>query len=76
MKLITYLMGAFERVAIVTPSAPHPPTDPDDEVFLLCALDGSADYLVSEDKALLALKTLYSAPCIAGRTEGALALGA
>ena len=76
LKLITYLMGAFEQVVITTTAAPHRPTDPDDEIFLLCALDGNADYLVSEDGALLALKTLYPKPCIARCADAAMPLGA
>lgn len=58
-RLISLLMGAFERVEIVTNNAPHPPSDPDDEVFVLCAMDGQADYLVSEDNALLGLRSHY-----------------
>lgn len=76
LRLMTYLMGAFERVAITTKSAPHPPSDPDDEVFLLCALDGNADFLVSEDGALLALKALYSRPQIGGCGDVVTPLGA
>jgi len=76
LKLITYLMGAFERAAITTKSAPHPPSDPDDEVFLLCALDGNADFLVSEDAALLALKAFYSRPQIGRCGDVAAPLGA
>jgi predicted nucleic acid-binding protein len=53
--MITYLMGAFTRVQIVTSAAPVKPTDPDDEIFILCALDGGAHYLISDDNALLAL---------------------
>jgi predicted nucleic acid-binding protein len=76
LKLITYLMGAFEQVMITTAAAPHRPSDPDDEIFLLCALDGNADYLVSDDGALLALKTLYPKPCIAKCADAAMPLGA
>lgn len=68
LKLMTYIMGAFSPVTITTKSAPFPPTDPDDEVFLLCALDGNADYLVSEDHSLINLKTSYPKPLI-GRCE-------
>lgn len=64
LKLMTYIMGAFSRVTIITKSAPVPPSDPDDEVFLLCALDGDADYLVSEDHALTNLKASYTKPVI------------
>jgi predicted nucleic acid-binding protein len=58
--MMTYLMGAFSQVHITTKSAPHPPSDGDDEIFVICALDGKADYLVSEDRALLAPKPHYS----------------
>jgi hypothetical protein len=75
-KLITYLIGAFERVAVVTPDAPTKPSDPDDEVFLLCALDGQAHYLVSEDGALLDLKPNYTRPVIGKSIELAPVLGA
>ena len=63
-KLITYIMGSFTRIAIVSESAPVPPLDPDDEVFLICALDGDADWLVSEDTDLLDLKASYPRPVI------------
>src|ERR1700693_674147 len=62
LKLMTYLMGAFSQVTITTKFAPVPPSDPDDEVFLLCAIDGNADYLVSEDHALTNLKSRYAKP--------------
>ncbi|MCW5555858.1 MAG: PIN domain-containing protein [Verrucomicrobiae bacterium] len=75
-KLITYLIGAFERVVIVTSAAPAKPSDPDDEVFLLCALDGQAHYLVSDDGALLNLKQSYTRPVIGGSTELAPLLSA
>lgn len=68
-KLITYIMGAFETVTLTTPSAPVPPSDPDDEVFVLCALDGDADYLVSEDHALLSLRASYRKPVIASGAD-------
>ena len=58
-RLATLIEGAFEEVALTTPAAPFPPTDPDDEVFVLCALDGNAGYLVSEDRALLDLDDHY-----------------
>jgi len=53
LKLITYIMGAFSTVSITTLSAPFPPSDPDDKIFILCAMDGNANYLVSEDGALV-----------------------
>lgn len=52
-RIISYVLGAFEAVEILLTHAPVPPSDPDGEMFLLCALDGEADYLVSEDTDLL-----------------------
>jgi len=76
LKLMTYIMGAFEKVKIDSTSAPHPPRDPDDEVFLLCAIDGRADCLVSEDRGLLELKPKYSQPVIGTGGELGPMLGA
>jgi len=76
LKLMTYIMGAFSQVTITTKCAPVPPTDPDDEVFLLCAIDGNADYLVSEDHALANLKSSYIKPVIGRSKELAGPLGA
>jgi predicted nucleic acid-binding protein len=76
LKMITYLIGAFSLVTIVSKSAPFPPADPDDEVFLLCAIDGNADYLVSQDKHLTDLKGRYTKPVVGRSGELAGALGA
>lgn len=76
LKMITYIMGAFQVVEVVTREAPMRPTDPDDEIFLLCAIDGQADYLVSEDHSLLDLKQHYSLFTIGKSGEIAPALGA
>lgn len=69
--LVAIVAAAFERVVVVSERAPTPPRDPDDEKFLLCALDGDADYLISEDKDLLSLRDEYARPTIA-RCEEAL----
>jgi predicted nucleic acid-binding protein len=76
VKLMTYIMGSFSRVVITTVSAPVRPSGPDDEVFLLCAIDGNADYLVSEDHSLTNLRTSYSKPVIGKSGELAATLGA
>jgi predicted nucleic acid-binding protein len=68
-KMIAYIIGAFARVPIVTLSAPFKPSDPDDEVFLLCAIDGEADYLISDDAALLELISSYKIPRICCSTD-------
>lgn len=70
-EMVAYLSVAFERVRLVSTEAPTRPSDPDDEVFLLCAIDGDADYLVSEDRDLLSLRAAYARPTIA-RCEEAL----
>lgn len=63
-RLLAYIQGAFSSVEITSSAAPVPPSDPDDEVFLLCALAGDADYLVSEDGHLLELRRHYKRPLI------------
>ena len=75
-KMMTYIMGAFSPISITTLAAPHQPTDPDDEIFLLCAIDGVANYLVSEDHSLVNLKSNYSAFVIGRSAELAKPLGA
>lgn len=76
LKLITYIMGAFTQVTITTQCSPVRPSDLDDEVFLLCAIDGDADFLVSEDHSLTSLKGDYAKPVIGRSNELASALGA
>jgi predicted nucleic acid-binding protein len=76
LKMITYIMGAFTRVEITTTAAPICPTDPDDEIFVLCALDGDADYLISDDNALLTLESSYKRPRIGASVALASSLGA
>jgi predicted nucleic acid-binding protein len=76
VKMIAYIMGAFNPVTITTKAAPHRPTDVDDEIFLLCAMDGSADYLVSEDHASVNLSSSYSNFVIGRSADLAQPLGA
>ena len=38
--------------------------DPDDDIFLECALAGSADYIVSGDRHLLVLETFQGIPIV------------
>jgi predicted nucleic acid-binding protein len=76
VKMIAYIMGAFSRVTIVSQAAPVPPADPDDEIILLCAIDGKADYLVSEDRHLTDIKGSYVKPVIGRSDELAATLGA
>lgn len=69
LQLIAYLIGSFESVSIVSSAAPVAPSDPEDEIFLICAIDGDADFLVSEDHHLLDLKGDYPRPVIGTCTE-------
>ena len=68
-ELIAYLIGSFESVTIVSTAAPVPPSDTDDEIFLMCAIDGDADHLVSEDRHLLNLRNNYRRPEIGKCTD-------
>jgi hypothetical protein len=68
----TYIMGAFSSFAITTKATPYPPTDLDHEIFLPCAIDGLADYLVSEDHALVNSNCNYSNFTIGGSADLAL----
>ena len=72
--LVARIRGAFESVPITLAGAPVPPADPDDEIFLLCALDGNADFLVSEDDHLLSLKNHYARPSIVNCVQALTAL--
>jgi predicted nucleic acid-binding protein len=76
LKLVTYIMGAFSQVQITSQTAPFPPSDPDDEIFILCAIDGNADYLVSDDHSLINIKSNYGKPIIGKSVDLALSLGA
>ena len=75
-RMITYLIGAFTRVEITTAEAPFRPSDLDDEIFILCAIHGDADYLVSEDNSLLSLTPSYTRPIIGTSAGSCVSLGA
>ena len=76
LRLIEFIMGAFSPISITSVAAPFRPSDLDDEVFLLCAIDGNADYLISEDHSLTNLKASYVKPVIGKSADLASALGA
>lgn len=73
-ELIKRLWGAFEIIKTTTTSCNPAPTDPDDLIFMLCAIDGSADLLVSNDDHLLALKEHYDPPVILERKDALMVL--
>jgi predicted nucleic acid-binding protein len=76
VQLVSYIMGAFTQVTVSTDCAPFQPTDPDDEIFLLCAIDGNADFLVFNDHSLINLKSSYIKPVIGTNEDLAKLLGA
>jgi predicted nucleic acid-binding protein len=76
IKMMAYIMGSFTCVKLTTKEAPFRPSDLDDEVFLLCAIDGEADFLISEDSALTDLVERYSKPRIGKSGDLAVSLGA
>jgi len=43
------------------------PDDPQDEIFLACALDGQADLIVSGDRHLLDLGKYHGIPILTAR---------
>jgi len=59
---VSFIHELFTCVAVVSVTCHTLPTDADDEIFILCALDGSADILVSDDKHLLRIREAYL-PC-------------
>ena len=62
-KIAAYLVYQTERIELV--STIRLSSDPDDNVFLETAVDGNADFLVTNDKAdLLSLKMVEGIPII------------
>jgi len=71
--IAAYLVYQTERVELVSSIRLSP--DPDDDVFLETAVDGRADWLVTNDKAdLLSLRMVEGIPIISAR-EAVIRLG-
>ena len=70
-----WLLGAFEQVKIVSTDCDPAPFDPDDTVFILCAIDGTAELLVTEDRHLLTLAPHYATPQIRKAEDAGPTLG-
>ena len=54
---------ALSLATAIDVSRPHPPivaVDPDDDIFLVCAVEAQALYVVTNDRHLLALKSYRS----------------
>jgi len=56
----TLLSAIHQKAEILPPlgAVPHYTRDPKDDKFVACALAGSAEYIVTTDKDILALKTV------------------
>lgn len=64
--IAAYLVYQTERVELVSNVRLSP--DPDDDVFLETAVDGKANWLVTNDKAdLLSLRTVEGIPIVSAR---------
>jgi len=68
---IEQLINLLEKDAVVIPALSSMkgiiPQDPEDEKFLICAVDGGADFIVTGDRHLLTLKEHGGIPIIAVR---------
>jgi putative PIN family toxin of toxin-antitoxin system len=73
-KLIGLLMGTFELVQTTRTCCNPMPTDPDDAIFIICALDGNAHILVTNDEHLLDLKNRYNPPKIITQSDAIMHL--
>jgi predicted nucleic acid-binding protein len=68
-RYLGHLILTCELVEIVQFYCEPRPADSDDTIFILCALNGKAHYLISEDHHLLDLKDAYDPPKIRTRQE-------
>jgi hypothetical protein len=68
---IEQMLQVLEMDALHVPGQVHVagalPDDPSDEIFLACALDGEAEYIVSGDRHLLALGKFRGASIVSAR---------
>lgn len=73
---LSWFADAVDRFSIHVPgelSLPGVTRDPKDDMFLACAVEGQADYLVSSDRDLLVLRE-YAGICILNPGEFLIAL--
>jgi len=68
-RYLGHLILTCENVEIVQFYCDPRPADSDDTIFILCALNGKAHFLISEDHHLLGLKDAYDPPKIRTRAE-------
>jgi uncharacterized protein len=66
-KGISQFLKRLQKVAVMTPAAlliEAVPNDPTDDKYLVCAVEGRADYIVSGDRHLLELTSFAGIPVV------------
>ena len=63
-QLATYALQLAKAFEVVRNKPPIVVADPDDDLFLLCAVEASARYVVTNDRHLLALKMYVGIPIV------------
>ena len=63
-QLATYALNLCSVFDVSRRGLPIVEADPDDDIFLLCALEAQASYLVTHDRHLLALKIYQGIPIV------------
>lgn len=63
-QLAAYALNLCSVFDVSRSGPPIVDTDPDDDIFLLCAIEAGASYVVSGDRHLLALKTYQNIPIV------------
>lgn len=63
-QLATYALQLAKAFEITRNKPPIVTADPDDDLFLLCAVEANARYVVTHDRHLLALKIYANIPIV------------
>ncbi len=63
-QLAAYALQLSQAFDVTRSKEPIVSADPDDDIFILCALEANAKYIVTNDRHLLALKTYGNIPII------------
>jgi len=72
---VAYIREFFTHVVVTSATCHTAPPDRDDTIFVLCALDGHADVIVSDDKPFLTIRPAYHPrPAILPSEEAAIRL--
>lgn len=63
-QLAAYALQLSQAFDVTRSNKPIVTVDPDDDIFILCALEANAKYVVTNDRHLLALKVYGNIPII------------